>query len=60
MCSHCRKVRDDAGVWSRLESYLSVHTDTLFSHGLCPDCLREYYPEEADAIIEQLSAPDKD
>ena len=59
MCSHCRKVRDDEGVWERLEAYVSDHTDTRFSHGLCPDCLRELYPDDADEIIEQLNSPDK-
>jgi hypothetical protein len=59
MCSHCRKVRDDAGLWSRLEVYVSAYTDTRFSHGLCPDCLRKLYPEDADSIIEQLNSPDK-
>ncbi|MBN1833216.1 MAG: GAF domain-containing protein [Deltaproteobacteria bacterium] len=60
MCSHCRKVRDDKGVWSRLEAYVSTHTDTRFSHGLCPDCMRELYPEHADKIMEELNPPDKD
>lgn len=56
MCSHCRKVRDDKGVWERLESYILGHTETHFSHSLCPDCIRELYPEDADAIIEQLNS----
>ena len=60
ICSHCRKVRDDTGVWKRLEAYVSAYTDTRFSHGLCPDCLRKLYPEYADEIIEQLNSPDKD
>ena len=51
MCSHCRKVLDDQGVWSRLEAYVSTHTDTRFSHGLCPSCVRELYPEDADEIL---------
>jgi transcriptional regulator with GAF, ATPase, and Fis domain len=59
MCSHCRKVRDDEGVWSRLEAYVMDHAGTHFSHGLCPDCLRELYPEIADEIIEQLNSPDQ-
>jgi len=59
MCSHCRKVRDDAGLWSRLEAYVSAHTDTRFTHGLCPDCLKELYPEFADSITEELNSPDK-
>jgi GAF domain-containing protein len=51
ICSQCRKVRDDAGLWQRLEAYLEQHTDTRFTHGLCPDCIRELYPDEADAIL---------
>lgn len=60
ICSHCRKVRDDEGVWSRLEAYVADHTDTRFTHGLCPDCLRELYPEIADEIIKKMDLPDKD
>ncbi len=53
MCSHCRKVRDDEGVWERLEAYVSEHTDTRFSHSLCPNCIRELYPEHADEILKK-------
>ncbi len=58
ICSHCKKVRDDEGVWSRLEAYISDHTDTSFTHGLCPDCIRELYPQEADEIIDHLNSSD--
>lgn len=44
-CSFCRKVRDDAGNWSRLETYLEARTGTAFSHGICPECMRAHYPE---------------
>ena len=56
ICTHCRKVRDDDGLWTKLEAYLSDHTDTQFSHGLCPDCIRSFYPEDADAILDELSS----
>jgi hypothetical protein len=58
ICSHCRKVRDDKGVWSRLEAYVSDRTDTRFSHGMCPDCLREVYPDEAESILALLDTAD--
>jgi GAF domain-containing protein len=60
MCSHCKKVRDDKGVWSRLEAYVSSHTDTHFSHGLCPDCLRELYPEYADELIKRVESSESE
>ncbi len=59
MCSRCRKVRDDEGLWSRLEAYLSTHTDTRFSHGLCPECLHELYPDDAEEIIKTLAVDEE-
>lgn len=58
ICAHCRKVRDDEGLWTALDAYLSSHTDTRFSHGLCPDCMRKLYPEYADSIIKKQNATD--
>jgi len=48
ICMHCHKVRNDRGYWDRIDSYLTTHTDAMVSHGLCPDCLKEHYPEVAD------------
>ena len=45
ICSWCKKIRDDAGYWQQLESYIGNHSDAEFSHGICPDCLKEKYPE---------------
>ena len=45
ICSFCKKIRDDKGFWSQVESYVSHHTDAQFSHGVCPDCKEEHYPE---------------
>ncbi len=44
ICSHCKKIRDDGGYWSSVESYLLERTDASFTHGICPDCLSEHYP----------------
>ena len=44
ICSHCKKIRDDQGFWNRVEIYIEQHTEALFSHGICPDCLRDHYP----------------
>lgn len=45
MCASCKKIRDDKGYWNRLEAYIHEHTDVKFSHGICPDCIRELYPD---------------
>ena len=38
-CSYCRRIRDEDGEWSSVEAYVSRHTDTRFSHGICPTCM---------------------
>ncbi|MDD5286371.1 MAG: MASE3 domain-containing protein [Desulfuromonadaceae bacterium] len=45
ICMHCKKIRDDSGYWSQLEIYIRDHSSADFSHGICPDCLKEHYPE---------------
>lgn len=45
ICASCKKIRDDKGYWNQIESYIKSHSQAEFSHGICPDCLRELYPE---------------
>lgn len=45
ICASCKKIRDDKGYWNRLEEYIESHSDALFSHGLCPECLEKLYCE---------------
>ncbi len=45
ICFSCKKIRDDKGFWNQLESYISEHTDAVFSHGLCPDCAEKLRSE---------------
>ncbi|MEI6207943.1 MAG: response regulator [Desulfuromonadales bacterium] len=46
ICAQCKKIRDDQGYWNQLEVYISEHSDAEFSHGLCPACIKELYPEQ--------------
>jgi ligand-binding sensor domain-containing protein len=45
ICANCRKVRDDKGYWNQLDLYLRAHSDLDFSHGICPACAKELYPD---------------
>jgi len=45
ICSYCKKIRDDEGYWEGVETYISKHTDTLFSHGMCPECAEKAMKE---------------
>ncbi len=51
ICSHCKRIRNDAGYWSQVESFVADHSEAEFSHSLCPSCLLEHYPEHAETII---------
>ena len=44
ICSYCKKIRNDKGYYEALESYFSKHSNVDFSHTICPDCYKEYFP----------------
>ncbi len=45
ICANCKKIRDDRGYWNQIEEYISKHSNAVFSHGICPECRRQLYPE---------------
>ncbi|MFN3241276.1 MAG: hypothetical protein ACE37K_07145 [Planctomycetota bacterium] len=45
ICAHCKSIRDDAGYWHRIEAYLTQHSKASLSHGICPTCADDHYPE---------------
>ena len=47
ICASCKKIRDDKGYWRQVEEYIRDHSEALFSHSICPDCMRSLYPEIA-------------
>lgn len=51
ICASCKKIREDTGYWTQVESYISRHSDLLFSHTVCPDCAKQLYPEFYDAAF---------
>jgi GAF domain-containing protein len=38
MCAWCKRIRDDKGYWSQVETYISAHSEADFTHGVCPEC----------------------
>jgi hypothetical protein len=41
----CKKIRTDTEYWQQIESYFAEHIEVMFSHGICPDCMKEKYGE---------------
>jgi ABC-type uncharacterized transport system substrate-binding protein len=46
ICTQCKKIRDDKGNWTQVESYIDKHSEAEFSHGMCPDCCEKTYGKE--------------
>lgn len=55
ICSLCKKIRDERNHWQPVEVFVSNRSEALFSHSLCPDCLKRDY-KQAYAEI-QKSVP---
>jgi two-component system, cell cycle sensor histidine kinase and response regulator CckA len=45
ICDWCKKIRDDKGYWSQVESYLEKNSEATFTHSLCPDCSKAHFPD---------------
>lgn len=50
ICSYCKKVRDDNNYWQQVETYISNHTGTSFSHSICPTCYTKQVKPTIDSI----------
>jgi len=46
ICAWCKRIRDKEGTWQQVESYVTVHSEAGFTHGICPECARR----EVDAL----------
>ena len=42
ICASCKRIRDDKGYWQQVETYFSNHSGASFTHGVCPECARQY------------------
>ena len=51
ICSVCKKIRNDGedpknpNSWRRLEEYIKGKSNADFSHGICPECIKNLYPD---------------
>jgi PAS domain S-box-containing protein len=45
ICAGCKRIKNDKGYWEIVEKYLKEHSQADFSHGLCPECMKKFYPD---------------
>lgn len=50
ICSYCRRVRNESDAWQRMEAYVSAHSGVRFSHGVCPECVKDVVEPELDEL----------
>ena len=45
ICANCKKIREDESSWTPIEKYIHDHSETEFTHGICPECAKKLYPK---------------
>ena len=46
ICVKCKKIKDNDGYWSKVESYIEKYSEAQISHGLCEQCSMDMYGKE--------------
>jgi CRP-like cAMP-binding protein len=46
ICANCKKIKDHNGAWITIDEFLADHTDSEFSHEICPDCSQKVCPAD--------------
>jgi len=44
-CADCKKIRTPSGEWVQMETYISAHSEALFTHGFCDNCMKKRLQE---------------
>jgi CheY-like chemotaxis protein len=56
MCAWCKNIRNDEGYWQTVEQYISEHSKAEFTHGICLDCVKKFFPENYDEVTKKDSS----
>jgi PleD family two-component response regulator len=43
ICSYCKRIRNAAGRWDRVEVFLHDHSSADFTHSICPECSKTHF-----------------
>ncbi|HIJ94902.1 MAG TPA: GGDEF domain-containing protein [Desulfuromonadales bacterium] len=53
ICMVCHKIHTTNDYWERLEDYFAKNADIMFSHGICPDCIKVTYGKLGEKVLEK-------
>jgi len=46
ICASCKKIQNEDGNWQQIELFIRERAQVEFSHGMCPECTRLWFPEQ--------------
>jgi PAS domain S-box-containing protein len=47
ICASCKKVHNEDDTWQQIEVYIRDRSELEFSHGMCPECARLWFPDNS-------------
>lgn len=47
ICASCKKIQTESGAWRQIEIYVRDRAPVEFSHGMCPECVQFWLPEDS-------------
>ncbi|WHY20525.1 hypothetical protein QNH28_05895 [Paenibacillus sp. G2S3] len=50
ICASCKSIRNSKDEWITIEHFLKHQLSLQFTHDICPDCVRQLYPQYARAF----------
>ncbi|WP_405169030.1 hypothetical protein [Paenibacillus sp. FSL H3-0286] len=50
ICASCKCIRNPKDEWITIEHFLKHQLSLQFTHDICPDCIRQLYPQYAGAF----------
>ncbi len=56
-CASCKRIRNADGKWVEMESYIQDNSTARFSHGICPACAKELYPDIYPKLFQYPGQP---
>ncbi|WP_339317107.1 hypothetical protein [Paenibacillus sp. FSL R10-2734] len=50
ICASCKSIRNSKDEWITIEHFLKHQLSLQFTHDICPDCVKQLYPQYARAF----------
>jgi CheY-like chemotaxis protein len=57
ICCYCKRIRHDGDYWQQVEAYISEHSESRFSHGICPECYEGVVRAQMDQASKMGTGP---